>query len=258
MQRAFSTTSAAARRLRADLPLRPAVVPTVESLPTLDSHPLWQFFSNKRFVRNQAEVDPAAGRPWSIPELRRKLFDDLHALWYVCVRERNVLSREYHVAEVDGFETSHLVQQLDKVYETMWRIRAVLGERNAAWKYARGHWEKEKAGYLREFAEEYVEEGDDGKLGRLQEAVFGLGQLDQVTRGVVEGVKYVGGLKAKRWEKVSGVEVGELRGVEEAHAFFEMEGEAAWEKVKAWREEGREVVGLGEEVAVVGELLGMK
>lgn len=43
---------------------------------------------------NTPEEDFAYGRPWSVEELRKKSWEDLHSLWWVCCKERNRIATE--------------------------------------------------------------------------------------------------------------------------------------------------------------------
>lgn len=68
------------------------------------------------------------GRGWSVKELRRKNFDDLHKLWYVLYKERNMLLTEAYISSRNG---SYFPQpeRRQKVKKSMAAIKVVLGER---------------------------------------------------------------------------------------------------------------------------------
>lgn len=73
----------------------PVLNPKLKSKVEVDEdHGLWGFFNKERRLLATPEEDLAHGRAWTVQELRQKSWDDLHSLWWICVKERNRIATE--------------------------------------------------------------------------------------------------------------------------------------------------------------------
>lgn len=71
-----------------DVPV-PAKYKPEDDIKTDPNHGLWEFFYDKEKALLTPEEEGKHGRSWSVEELRHKSWEDLHSLWWVCVKERN-------------------------------------------------------------------------------------------------------------------------------------------------------------------------
>lgn len=190
--------------------INPPIPPTAKNITVKDDHPLWQFFHDQQFLRRYDTLDKT-GRPWTIPELRRKSFNDLHSLWYACLKERNILAREQHLLNVDGEQPeSPYLTLSDQIRETMWRIRHVLSERHHSFERSQPLLPEYKEKLLIEFKENFLnapkeEEAElQESLKRLQYAIFGISEViadNVVDKHFVEGLKFIANIKLERYAK---------------------------------------------------------
>ncbi|KAJ8732911.1 hypothetical protein PYW07_015510 [Mythimna separata] len=96
---------------------------------TTPANDLMEFFDKKK---NWGETNIRVGRPWKLDELRLKSNTDLHKLWYVLLKERNMLYTMEHECN-DKMRLFPNPERIDKVQESMNNIETVIRERNVAY-----------------------------------------------------------------------------------------------------------------------------
>lgn len=116
-------------------PVKPEDLPPYETDP---NHGLWDFFADRVTVASPPEEDAKHGRGWMVEELRSKSWDDLHKLWWVCVKERNrIATATFERQRGDlGFGDAEAGARDNEVRVTMRGIKHVLTERQYVWEDA--------------------------------------------------------------------------------------------------------------------------
>ena len=83
----------------------------------------------EEFWRQNSGADSTlAGRSWAASELRNKSFEDLHKLWFVCLKEKNLLYTEKHHCRANCLEFKN-PERIVSVRKSMARIKTVINER---------------------------------------------------------------------------------------------------------------------------------
>lgn len=101
--------------------------------------------------QQQAKAQYLYGRAWKAEELRLKSNEDLHKLWYVVLKEKNVMLSEKNLWDRTSTQQNKVIDRrlksnLQKVSATMSRITTVMAER-----------QKVRDDYRRQLEEEYID-----------------------------------------------------------------------------------------------------
>ncbi|EXC31172.1 39S ribosomal protein L47 [Morus notabilis] len=89
-------------------------------------NPLEEFFEVDRSPEDDKPV--VYGRSWKASELRLKSWDDLQKLWYVLLKEKNMLMTQRQMLHAQNLRFPS-PERIPKVRKSMCRIKHVLTER---------------------------------------------------------------------------------------------------------------------------------
>ena len=85
-------------------------------------------FSHLLKTETQIHTLPTSGRAWTAADLRKKSWDDLHSLWIVLLKEKNLLLSERDAARARKERLANPFRAT-KVRKSMSRVKAVMWER---------------------------------------------------------------------------------------------------------------------------------
>jgi len=98
-----------------------------------------------------------SGAPWTVELLRQKSAEDLQKLWFVLMKEQNMLYTLLHECTTKKLEMEGSVR-IKKVKKSMKRIKIVLGERESL---AKKKVQADEILQIQEAREKAVENGED-------------------------------------------------------------------------------------------------
>ncbi|KAI9098905.1 mitochondrial 39-S ribosomal protein L47 (MRP-L47)-domain-containing protein [Phlyctochytrium arcticum] len=134
LQRCFSSTARAtfsAIRQSSSLSTTMATARSTTSPQLGLQRGLRDFFDDEKGWYWNESMLPT-GRGWLAAELRQKSFEDLHKLWWICIKELNKLSSQREEARRLNLHYPHR-DRITEVKKTMKRVKVVLWERRIEW-----------------------------------------------------------------------------------------------------------------------------
>ncbi|XP_023255767.1 39S ribosomal protein L47, mitochondrial [Seriola lalandi dorsalis] len=112
---------------------------------TISRRGLEEFFD---FPENWGETNVKSGAPWTAKQLRTKSNEDLHKLWYVLLKEKNMLLTLQQEAKRQRVQMPS-PERIRKIERSMFRLETVVNERETALRLLQTGQEKGRPGAWR-------------------------------------------------------------------------------------------------------------